>query len=130
MKSFKDFINEAEVEKNDEFTFKSIGGGISPLEVSLPTQRNPELKGGLEMNFFSGKAVKYNLVLTGDLEIEMKTLNGTISPSDKEKTAAETNVEKIINEKKVKLNNDMLEVLKRFDAEIEKVLKENGFEKA
>lgn len=82
------------------------------------------------MNFFSGKAVKYNLVMTGDLEIQMKTLNGNITPSDKEKTAAETNVEKIINEKKIKLNNDLLEVLKRFDAEIQKVLKENGFEKA
>jgi hypothetical protein len=130
MKSFLDFINEAEVEKNDEFTFKSIGGGISPLEISLPTQRNPELKGSLELGFFSGKSMKYNLVMTGDLEIEMKTLNGNIAPSKEKKSAAETNIEKIINEKKIKLNNDLLEVLERFDAEIEKVLKENGFEKA
>lgn len=129
MISFQDFLNEAELEKNDEFTFKNIGGGISPLQILLPTQRNEELKGSLKMSFFEGKAVNYNLVMDGQLEISMKTLNGALTPSDKEKSAAETNIEKIIEDKTVKLKNDLLEVIQKFDSEIEKVLKNNGFEK-
>lgn len=129
IKSFIQFLTEAEVQKNDEFTFSSIGGGLSPLQLSLPTQRNPELEGGLELNFFGGNPVKYNLVMTGDLEIHMKTLNGPITPSDKDKSSAETNIEKIINNKKVKLTNDLLEILQRFDAELQKVMKDNDFEK-
>jgi hypothetical protein len=129
MISFLEYINEAEIEKDDKFAFSSIGGGIAPMVISLPTQRNEDLKGGLELNFFGGKAVKYNLVLSGDLEIEMKALNGPLTPSSKDKSAAETNIEKIINDKAIKLKNDMLEVIQRFDTEIQKVLKDNGFEK-
>lgn len=129
MITFHQFINEAELQKDNEFTFKSIGGGISPLNISLPTQRNKDLDGSLELNFFGGKAVKYSLVMTGELEIQMKTLNGPIDPSDEDKTSAETNIEKILKEKNVKLNNDILEVLQRFDQELEKVMKDNGFEK-
>lgn len=129
MISFLEYINEAEIEKDDKFVFSSIGGGIAPMVISLPTQRNEDLKGGLELNFFGGKAVKYNLVLSGDLEIEMKALNGPLTPSSKDKSAAETNIEKIINDKAIKLKNDMLEVIQRFDTEIQKVLKDNGFEK-
>jgi hypothetical protein len=129
MISFLEYINEAEIEKDDKFEFSNIGGGIAPLEISLPTQRNEDLKGGLELNFFGGKPVKYNLVLSGDLEIEMKTLNGPIKPSSKDKSAAETNIEKIINDKAIKIKNDMLEVIQRFDKEIQKVLADNGFEK-
>lgn len=129
IKSFIQFLTEAEVQKNDEFIFSSIGVGLSPLQISLPTQRNPELEGGLELNFFSGTPVKYNLVMSSDLEIQMKTLNGAITPSDKDKSSAETNIEKIINNKKVKLTNDLLEILQRFDAELQKVMKDNDFEK-
>ena len=129
MITFRDFLNEAELEKNDEFTFKNIGGGISPLEISLPTQRNEEMKGSLELSFFSGKPIKYNLVMDGQMEISMKTLNSAIEPSDKQKSAAETNIEKIIEDKTIKLKNDLLEVIQSFDSEIQKVLKNNGFEK-
>jgi len=129
IKSFIQFITEAEVKNNDEFIFSSIGGGVAPLSISLPTQRNPELKGGLELNFFGGTPVKYTLVMSSDLEIQMKTLNGTIEPSDADKSSAETNIEKIVNDKKVKLTNDLLEILQRFDDELQKVMKENGFEK-
>ena len=129
MISFNDFLQEAELEKNDEFSFKTIGGGISPLTISLPTQRNEEMKGSLELSFFTGKAVQYNLVMDGQLEISMKTLNGAITPSDKQKSAAETNIEKIIEDKTIKLKNDLLEVVQKFDTEIQKVLENNGFKK-
>lgn len=129
MITFKDFLNEAELEKDDKFTFKNIGGGISPLKLSLPTQRNEELKGSLELSFFTGDAVKYNLVMDGQLEILMKTLNGAIQPSDKQKSAAETNIEKIIENTTIKLTNDLLSVIQGFDVEIQKVLENNGFKK-
>ena len=130
MKSFKQYLNEAKIDReysySTEIRFDSLGSGfscnINPFDYKSFT--DAERVHNFSIGVFSSGSVDYwKDVTEEELEAFKKLQNKEIDPK-------KGPVESVRQEMKKVMNDEILKAVNEFDKKIEAILKKHGYKKS
>lgn len=126
MFTFKQFLNEAVLERTGEIKLASTGGGLKEPAISFETERNPESVGSITIELYSKGGKEYRFNPTAEILAQMGTVNDMTGNDDESKKAAVETITKLIKQKQDEINADFLQLFTQLDQDIQVLLKKHN----
>lgn len=126
IKSYLEYLTEATQQRTGEIKLSTLGGGLKPLSLSLPTQRNPEKTGEITLELYSKAPKTYLFTPTGELAAQMDIVAGLTDVADEKAKTAVTTIENAIKELNADVTADMLQIFTQLDLDIITILEKHG----
>jgi hypothetical protein len=126
IKSYTEYLTEATQKRTGEIKLSTLGGGLTPLSLSLPTQRNPEMTGEIVLELYSKAAKTYRFTPTGELAAQMGIITGLTDVADEKAKTAVAAIEKAVKEVNADVTADLLQIFTQLDSDILAVLAKHG----
>ena len=123
VKSYQQYVREAQIQRTGEISLPSLGGGIKEPLLSFETQRNPENTGTLTLELYTDKPQTYIYRPTEKIQALMSGVNAKGKTADPDKLEE---IASMIRQEQKDLSIELLQLFTQLEADLREVLGRHG----